>query len=169
MMYRAVIQRAMHDACGATVVAPTEQMQLRYATDAWNFLYSDAAVFRNERWLVCEYAGVDPEALESRMAIAAIRRPTGDILKHAWTNLELAYWRLGGCVGQMPVPRAERIERQPRRRGGHNRGKSYVPKPRRQPTRALNRYEADTLLFSRRVKAPAATIPAFPAQLGLGI
>ncbi len=114
-MYRAVVQRALHDACGATVVAPTQVEQMRFARDAWNFLYSPKKEHRDERWMVCELAQIDPEALELRMVVASIPEPTYDTLKHAWTNLELAYWRLGGRQGERPEARPERTT--PEKRG----------------------------------------------------
>lgn len=106
-MYRSCIQRAMHDACGATVVAPTQVQQMKFAKQSWNFLYSDAKEHRDDRWFVCMLAGVDPEALEARMALAAIPMPTYETLRNAWTQLELAYWRLGGQKGVKPEPRPE--------------------------------------------------------------
>jgi hypothetical protein len=48
--------------------------------------------------------------LESRMKVAAIPEPTYDTLKNAWTQLELAYWRLGGQKGERPKPRPENVK-----------------------------------------------------------
>jgi hypothetical protein len=117
-MYRACIQRAMHDACGATVVAPTQVQQMKFAKQAWNFLYSNDKENRDERWFVCMLAGVDPEALEARMAVAAIPTPTYETLRNAWTQLELAYWRLGGQKGDKPEARPENSK--PATRGDTN-------------------------------------------------
>lgn len=117
-MYRAAIQRSMHDACGATVVAPTQVQQMKFAKQAWNFLYSNDKEFRDERWFVCMLAGVDPEALEARMAKAAIPMPTYETLRNAWTQLELAYWRLNGKIGPEPKARPENCK--PATRGDVN-------------------------------------------------
>lgn len=125
-MYRSAIQRALHDACGAVVSAPSQVEQMRFAREAWNFLHSHKPEFRNERWLVCELAGVDPEALERRMKQAEIPEPTVETLKHAWSILELAYWNLGGQVGERPAPREPNSKPEKRQRNdGRRLAKGY--------------------------------------------
>jgi hypothetical protein len=156
-MYRAVIQRALHDACGATVVAPTAVQQMKFAKQAWNFLYSPVTEHRAERWFVCMLAGVDAEMLEERMRVARIPEPTYDTLKNAWTQLELAYWRLGGSVGEPPAPRPENKRTT---RGVNDKKGQRGFRIGRNPTRRLSggdrrdagqpRAVPDTLLFGRR-------------------
>jgi hypothetical protein len=160
-MYRAVIQRALHDACGATVVAPTAVQQMKFAKQAWNFLYSNAEEHKDERWFVCMLAGVDAEIFEERMAIAAIPNPTYETLKNAWSQLELAYWRLGGSVGEPPAPRPENKRTT---RGANGRQGERGFRVGRTPTRRLSggdrrdagqpRIQPATLLFSRKPGVP---------------
>jgi hypothetical protein len=157
-MYRATIQRAMHDACGATVVAPTAVQQMKFAKQAWNFLYSSQKEHVDDRWYVCMLAGVDPEMLEARMNVAAIPEPTYDTLKNAWTQLELAYWRLGGSVGDKPAPRPENVRTARGTVNGATEQRGF--RIGRTPTRRLSggdrrdagqpRLAPDTLLFGRR-------------------
>jgi hypothetical protein len=165
-MYRACIQRAMHDACGATVVAPTQVQQMKFAKQAWHFLYSNDKENRDDRWFVCMLAGVDPEALEARMAVAAIPNPTYETLRNAWTQLELAYWRLGGQKGEKPEARPENSK--PATRGDTN---ARVAKGHRVNAKGhrVNRHSRDrrdagqpivprrsgTLLFGERRGVPA--------------
>lgn len=160
-MYRASIQRAMHDACGATVVAPTQVQQMKFAKQAWNFLYSEAKEFRDERWFVCMLAGVDPEALEARMAKAAIPTPTYETLRNAWTQLELAYWRLGGQRGDKPEARPENSK--PATRGdvnariakGHRVNRNLGGRDRRDAGQSFVPRRSGTLLFGERRGVPA--------------
>jgi hypothetical protein len=172
-MYRASIQRAMHDACGATVVAPTQVQQMKFAKQAWNFLYSDKPEFRDERWFVCMLANVDPEALEARMAVAAIPSPTYETLRNAWTQLELAYWRLHGKVGPMPEPRPENTKpassdyrstgKAARVAKGHRVAKNAPaePRDRRDAGKPLVPKRGCTLLFSERRRPGVPVRPKF--------
>lgn len=175
-MYRAVIQRAMHDACGATVVAPTAVQQMKFAKQAWNFLYSAAKEHSDERWYVCMLAGVDPEMLEERMGVAAIPEPSWDTLKNAWTQLELAYWRLGGQRGERPAPRPE--NKRTERVHGAGGARGHRVKIARAPSRHLSggdrrdagvpRAQPDTLLFSRKRGVPVRPRFASTWNTGMG-
>jgi hypothetical protein len=169
-MFRAVIQRAMHDACGAVVVAPTAVQQMKFAKQAWNFLYSNEKEHRDERWYVCMLAGVDPEMLESRMKVAAIPEPTYETLKNAWTQLELAYWRLGGQKGEQPKPRPENVKGERVHGARGQRGYRVVT---RAPSRHLSggdRRDAGnrpaTLLFGHKPGVPARPKFAGTAMFG---
>jgi hypothetical protein len=170
-MYRAVIQRAMHDACGAVVVAPTAVQQMKFAKQAWNFLYSNEKEFRDERWFVCMLAGVDPEMLESRMKVAAIPDPTYDSLKNAWTQLELAYWRLGGQQGEQPKARPENVKGERVHGARGQRGYRVVA---RASSRRLSGDRRDagqprptTLLFGHKPGVPARPKFAGTAMFGM--
>jgi hypothetical protein len=167
-MYRATIQRAMHDACGAVVVAPTAVQQMKFAKQAWNFLYSNEKEHRDERWFVAMIAGVDAEMLESRMKIAAIPEPTYDTLKNAWTQLELAYWRLGGQKGERPKPRPENVKGERVHGARGQRGYRVV-------TRAASRHlsgdrrdagQPRTLLFGHKPGVPVRPKFAGTAMFG---
>jgi hypothetical protein len=137
---------------------------MRYAREAWNFLYSDRKDYRDERWLVCALAGVDPEFLERRMALASIPEPTYETLKHAWTELELAYWRLGGQQGEKPEPRAANAKprsRNDRRRNGNNprthNGFRVSPVPRRSPLPLAADRRGQTFLFNPKARPVQST------------
>jgi hypothetical protein len=165
-MYRSCIQRAMHDACGATVVAPTQVQQMKFAKQAWRFLYSNEKEYRDERWFVCMLASVDPEALEARMKVAAIPMPTYATLRNAWTQLELAYWRLSGQKGQMPEARPENSK--PTSRGDANarvakghRVNTNPGRDRRDAGKPLVPRRSGTLLFGDRRGVPVR--PKFAA------
>jgi hypothetical protein len=166
-MYRSVIQRALHDACGATVVAPTQVQQMKFAKQAWNFLYSDAKEHRDDRWFVCMLAGVDPEALEARMKIAAVPMPTYETLKHAWTELELAYWRLNGQHGPKPEPRPESEKPASRsmRVAGHKINKNVGRRDRRDAGKSIVPRRTGTLLFGERRGVPVQ--PKFGSTINL--
>lgn len=132
---------------------------MKFAKQAWNFLYSEIKEHRDDRWFVCMLAGIDPEALEARMAVAAIPMPTYDTLRNAWTQLELAYWRLNGKVGPEPVPRPANSK--PANRAGAN---GRVAMGHRVNTHGRDRRDAgqpfvprrsSTLLFGRGVPANA--------------
>lgn len=168
-MYRAVIQRAMHDACGAVVVAPTAVQQMKFAKQAWNFLYSNEKEFRDERWFVCMLAAVDPEMLEARMKVAAIPDPTYDSLKNAWTELELCYWRLGGQKGEKPTPRPENVKGQRVHGAKGQRGYRVVA---RASSRRLSGDRRDagkpgTLLFGDKRGVPARPKFAGTSMFGM--
>lgn len=171
-MYRAAIQRAMHDACGATVVAPTQVQQMKFAKQAWNFIYSNVKEHADDRWFVCMLAGVDPEAFEARMKIAAIPNPTYETLRNAWTQLELAYWRLGGQKGPKPEARPENSK--PANRGdvnarvakGHRVNRNPGARDRRDAGQSLVPRRSGTLLFGNRRGVPAR--PKFAATTLFG-
>lgn len=131
ILYLAVIDRAIHDACGATIIGSSMEVRVRLAQDAHNWLYNDRPYFRNERDLVCEYAGIEPSSLRARLLDAEIPWPTIDTIKNSWSILELAQWKLGGRIGPMPVPRPVRVEERPRRSRARGAYSPLIPRPAR--------------------------------------
>lgn len=112
-LIRAVLLRAIHDACGATCAAASPANRLRMATTAWEWLHDGFGLNRQSRDRLCEQAGYEPEAFDLQVKKADIPRPTLETVRHAATYVERAYWGMNGRVGPEPVM-AERGPLQPR-------------------------------------------------------
>lgn len=104
----ALIERMIHDTCGATCTGHSYHVRLRIARKAYAWLYSREPARMIDRSLVCEFLGLDPQAFDDRMAIAAVPFPCEETMRVSWTILEQVYWRLGGSQGEPPRPRGER-------------------------------------------------------------
>jgi hypothetical protein len=126
-LMRAVLERMIHDSCGAVVISGSSGERYDLAIEAWLWLHEDMPSVVRDRHMTCELAGVDAGDFDRAIRAAAIPRPEPGVKGDPAMNLERTYWRLGGSVG--PEPGVDKIERKVRRPDGKvDIVASYVPK-----------------------------------------
>lgn len=120
-LLRAVLLRAIHDACGCSVTPKTKCNRLEVAQSAWSWLHATDGPSQVERAYLADEAGYDPEDFDAQVAKAELPWPATDAaLADNMLNLERAYWRMAGRNGPEPTtdPLAKRLYERSTTRAG---------------------------------------------------